>query len=327
LGDLKTLVESIKPVNLAMANHTDPAVRQYVPIRKRFDNAAFAIVLYSSFEKFIEGIVAAYAQLESRRLRYAELPRKLVKKHLARTAEMLFRGRIGEGRYVGLTEMEVVKNLFGCLSGTERYTPNKAAVVAHDRNLGVREIDELFATVGVEQMCTRVRRADAVVEWYRNMNGSPAASQDGVPAAAIEERINDLVERRNQIAHGRGTPDELPGVDKMGEAAGFIQAFAKSIFAITVGRYLQDHHAGVQLVRRQNGGPYQNGKVVIINQPAHRIFRGQAVFVLEETFGARWGRIQSLRLDDVGIQEMEARQALPMASESNWISSIQRAPA
>jgi hypothetical protein len=100
LNELRALVASIVPVNSVLAAHQDKLVRQYVQVRRRFDYAAFAIALYASFEKFIENLVAAYAQLESRRLEYAQLPPKLVKKHLSRTAEMLSRGRIGEGRYV-----------------------------------------------------------------------------------------------------------------------------------------------------------------------------------------------------------------------------------
>jgi hypothetical protein len=199
----------------------------------------------------------------------------------------------------------VVKNLFECLNGARPYTLNEAAVVAHDLNLRVREIDELFAAVGVEQMCTHVRRADALVEWYRDVSGLPFASQDGVPAVTIEERIKGLVERRNQIAHQGGTPADLLGVDEMGEAVGFIQAFAKSVFAIIVGRYLRDHHSGIQLIQRQDDGPYQSGMVVIINPPGHRIFRGQPLFILGEMIGARWGRIQSIQIDDAAVAVVE----------------------
>ena len=311
LAVLNTLVESIKPVNLALEDHKDTLVQQYISIRKRFDYAAFVVALYASFEDFIEELVVVYAQLESRRLRYTELPQKLTKKHLSQTAEMLSRGRIGQERYVGLTELGVVKNLFECLNDARPYTLNKAAVAAHDNNLRASEIDTLFAVVGIEQMCSHARQADALIEWYRDVNGLAAVSQEGVPATIIKERINDLVDRRNQIAHRGGTPVNLLGVYEMGEAIGFIKAFARSVFAIIVGRYLRDHHAGIQLVQRQDEGPYKSGKVVIINPPAHRIFRGQPIFVLGETFGARWGRIQSLRIDDADIQEMEANTNAP----------------
>lgn len=163
MGELRALVESIAPVNAALADHQNSLVRQYVIIRRRFDDAAFTVALYASFEKFIESLVAAFARLESRRVKYTELPSKLVKKHLLRTAEMLSRGHLGEGRYIGLSELDVVKNLFECLSDAGPYSLNDAAIVAHDANLRVGEIDALFATIGIENVCERVRQTDALL--------------------------------------------------------------------------------------------------------------------------------------------------------------------
>jgi hypothetical protein len=115
LADLKSLVASIAPVNNALSNHQDSLVQQYLSIRRRFDYAAFAVALYASFEKFIENLVIAYVRLESRRVQYAALPPKLMEKHLSGSAELLWRGRLGERRYAGLNQLGVVKNLFECL--------------------------------------------------------------------------------------------------------------------------------------------------------------------------------------------------------------------
>ncbi|MCP3412040.1 HEPN domain-containing protein [Bradyrhizobium sp. CCGB01] len=309
LEELRVLVASISPVNAALANHKDSLVRRYVFVRRRFDYAAFAVALYASFEKFIEAFIAEYAHFESRRLSYGELPTKLLTKHRSRTAEMLSRGRIGEGRYLGLTELEVVKNLFECLNGVKPYTLNKAAVIAHDVNLRVGEIDNLFATVGIENVCDRARRADALMHWYRETKNLEVVLQDGVPATLVEERIKDLVDRRNEIAHGGDIPTELPGENEMKEAISFMQAFAQSIFAITVGAYLKTHHAPtslghVELVQVQNDGPYKKGTIVVIEKPAKRLLVGQPVFVLVDSTGARWGRIQKLRVNDTDVHEV-----------------------
>ena len=75
LDDLAALLESIKPVNDALATHPDQLVRRYVLVRRQFDYAAFAVALYASFEKFVEDLIAAYAQLESRRLHYVNCRR------------------------------------------------------------------------------------------------------------------------------------------------------------------------------------------------------------------------------------------------------------
>lgn len=311
LKELRALVASITPVNSALEGHKDSLVRQYVTIRRRFDYAAFAVALYAAFEKFIENLVAAYVRLETRRVRYADLPPKLVKKHLSRTAEILSRGRLGEGRYASLNELDVVKNLFECLNGMTPYTLNDVAVVAHDLNLRPSEIDTLFAAVGIEQVCERVRRADALLEWYCASKGLAQAPQDGAPSATIVQRIEDVVERRNQVAHRGGNPVDLLGTDEMADTIGFIEAFSKSVFAMVVAKYLVDHHRtpdrGIPLQLRE--GPLQNGKVVVVEKPIHRLFVGQPVFVAVDSQGARWGRIQSLMVDGAIVAAVEPGDA------------------
>lgn len=313
LNELRALVASIAPVNSVLSEHQDSLIRQYVLIRRRFDYAAFAVALYASFEKFIENLVAAYVRLEARRVQYAQLPPKLVKKHLSRTAEILARGRLGEGRYAGLRDLDVVKNLFECLNGVTPYTLNEAAVIAHDMNLRHVEIDTLFAAVGIEQVCDRVRRADALLEWYCATKELDTPPREGVPAAIVEERLRDIVERRNQVAHRGGNPVDLLGADEMGDALGFIAAFSKAVFSLAVGRYLQDHHAAsrqdLQLHQREGDGPYKKGTVVVAEKPAQRLFVGQPVFVLVDSTGARWGRIRGLKVDDADIDSVEVDAA------------------
>jgi hypothetical protein len=309
LAELKALVASIAPVNKALSGHEDSVVQQYVSIRRRFDYAAFAVALYASFEKFVENLATAFICLESRRVQYAALPQKLTDKHLTGTAELLWRRRIGEGRYTGMSELGAIKNLFECLNGTNPYTLNEAVVIAHDANLRAKEVDAVFGAIGIDQVCDRVRRGDALLDWYCTAMGLDTPPQDGVKRTVIEERLKDIVERRNQVAHRGGNPLDLLGVDAMNDAIGFIEAFSRSIFALAVGRYLEAHHATsakrVELALRQGDGPFKSGTIVVVEKPAQRLFVGQPVFVVVESIGARWGRIQTLQIDDDDVQEAE----------------------
>lgn len=315
LGELKALIASIEPVNAALLGHKDSVVQQYVSIRRRFDYAAFAVALYASFEKFVENLVTAYALLEARRVDYAKLPEKLTEKHLAGTAELLWRRRLGEGRYVGMNELGVVKNLFECLSGTRPYALNEAVVSAHDANLRAGEVDAVFAAVGIEKICDRACRADAITSWYCTVQGLDTPPQDGVKRTVLEERLKGIVERRNQVAHRGGNPMNLLGSADMSEAVAFIESLGVSIFGLVVGRYLVAHHATssgrIELPLRDGDGPFKGRTVVVVDKPAQRLFVGQPVFVVVESTGARWGRIQSLRVDDADVQELAASANAP----------------
>lgn len=315
MAELKALVASIERVNSALAGHPDSVVQQYVSIRRRFDYAAFVVALYASFEKFVENLVSAYIRLESRRVQYAALPQKLTDKHLAGTAELLWRGRLGEGRYVGMSELGVVKNLFECLSGATPYTLNEAVVIAHDANLRAGEVDAVFGALGIEKICDRACRADAMMAWYCAAQGLDVPPQDGVKRTVIEERLKDIVERRNQVAHRGGNPGERLGVAAMNDAIAFIESLSMSLFGLVVGRYLETHHAAspnrIELVLRQGDGPFKNRTIVVVEKPAQQLFVGQPVFVVLESTGARWGRIQSLKNDDIEVKAIDPSTAAP----------------
>lgn len=312
LDELRALVASISPVNTALAGHHDSLVRQYLLIRRRFDYAAFTVALYASFEKFLENLVDAYARLVAQRMQYSALPIKLVQKHMAKSAELLARGRLGEGRYVGIREVDVVKNLYDCLTDATPYALNSPAIVAHDLNFRHSEINAVFGAVGIDQICDRVRRADAMLEWYATSQALIEPLQHGVPSATIEQRINDVVERRNQVAHRGGTPLELLGPDEMSDTIAFIGSLSESIFTMVVATYLQNHHVvpGSALALRLREGPYRSGRVVVVDPPNQRLYVGQPVFVVLDSLGARWGRILSLQVDDKPLEAVEQGAAV-----------------
>lgn len=311
LDELRNFVTSLSYVKNALTSHEMPAIRGFAALRRRFDNAAFVVALYASFEKYIEELVAALAILEAQRLPYTNLPQKLITKHLQRSAELLSRGRLGEGRHAGLTPSGVVANLYNCLHGVFPYTLNTAAVVWHDANLRCKDVDDMFLSLGIEHICMHVRKGDTLVSWHMNVQGLHTVPADGVPSTVIEERLNDLVERRNQVAHRGGNPEDLLGTEDMNEAIEFISALATDIFSIAAGNYLEAHHSShpevTKLAQIPEDGPYKQGTVVIVSPPATTLSVGQPVFIRKASGAARWGRIQGLQLDGTDHESIEAK--------------------
>lgn len=307
LAELQTLVNSITPVNQLLAEHHDSLVRQYLTIRRRFDYAAFIVAIYASFEKFAENLVSAYARLAASINKYNTLPEKLTRKHIRKSAEILFRGRLGEGRYVGIQSIDVVKNLFNCLSEAPGYVLNESAVVAHDLNLRYDELVSLFSDVGIDQIRNFLQRGDNIVKWYCDSNNLEEPPGSGVPIDIIQKRLDDLVERRNQVAHRGGNPDEILGPSEMTDLVNFIDALAKSIYALTVEVYLRNHHVkqGSAIRLQLKEGPYKNGRVVVVQRPMQTLYVGQPVFTFVDGSGARWDRILELRVNNASTDTVD----------------------
>ncbi|WP_287914172.1 MAE_28990/MAE_18760 family HEPN-like nuclease [Comamonas sp.] len=313
LSELKDFVSSIKHVNDALSSNENSEVRKFAALRRRFDNAAFIVALYASFESYIEALGAAYANLEAKRLAYGHLPTKLITKHLQRSADLLSRGRLGEGRYAGLTPAHVVANLHGCLNGQTPYVLNSAAVVWHDTNFRAKDIDEIFAAVGIENICTIARNGDSLNKWYAAAKGLSQAPADGVPSTVIVQRLNDIVERRNEVAHRGGNPEVLLGTHEMSESLGFIESLSEDIFSVVVANYLNAHitiGSGAEILTLMEK-PFRKGTLVVVSPPSIALYVGQAVFVCRHTGGARWGRIQSMQLNGKEYQSLEPSTTAP----------------
>lgn len=306
--ELRALVASIGPVNSALIGHTDPVVRQYLTLRRRFDNAAFITALYACYEKFSESLVISVAQSLAKLGPYNKLPKDLLTKHLKKSAEILMRGRLGEGRYSGTSELDFVKNLFNCLAGNDSYQLNSAAVVAHEANLRYGELLKIFQTAGIN--CSQILHAVHMMQWYKAEQGLEldCELQGGVPLAAVEERLDQLVENRNQIAHRGCSPDNLLGVSEMEQAISFIKALAQSLYDLAVANYLTNRYLNskdaIELAIIE--GPYQKNKVIVVTPPTCELHVGQPIISFSGEGTVRWSLINEVQVDGLAVEIVPA---------------------
>lgn len=308
LGDLEDFVKSIEPVNLALASHADSLVRRYLTVRRRLDYAAFVVALYAAFERFVEDLVWSSAELAASRYPYAELAEALRKKHLTQSGELLAKARLGDGRYSDVTETDVVDNLHGCLSGKARYRLNRHAVVYHEKNLRADVVQGLFGSIGVDDIHRAARRAAPLLQWYRDVQGVEPP-EEGVPLTSIVERLKDLVDRRNQVAHVGGPLDESLGSADMQALLEFVRAYGRSLYDVTVGTYLRRAYvegpgASVDLGQILEG-PFRNGAVVV-GKPNSRVFQGQPVLGCRGGVVDRWGYVREIRVDGRAVRNVTA---------------------
>lgn len=278
LREARVLIDSITPVNSALSGQSDSTIQKYLNVRRRFDYAALVVALYASYEKFVEDIVAAYARIKARGKRYSELPQKLTEKHCRKSTEIVSKRSLGKGRYVGLTEFMIINNLHQCLSNLPNYQLNDVAVVAHENNLRYHETLSLVANLGINDLCNKVRRSDALTNWFAKAS-SLTGHVDSVPLETVLARLEDLVERRNQITHRGGSPDNILGPDEMRELVDFVEATCQGIFAVIVRDYIEcdyiNPQKAIELTVKE--GPYKSGTVVVIGNPGASTYIGQPI--------------------------------------------------
>ncbi|WP_282281164.1 MAE_28990/MAE_18760 family HEPN-like nuclease [Pseudomonas sp. PS02302] len=301
IQDLESFVKSIGPVNELLGTDQNHHIRSYLTLRRRFDHSAFIVSLYATFERYAEGIVAEYAKKLSHFKSYEDLPEALTNKYLQRIS-FLLRSQLGEGRYKGVTKYTVTESLYKCLAG-EAYELMPMAVTHHDNNLRMGPLTSLFKDVGISLFSEIFRKSKDVVEWHRSEGGYEG--EFSTIASRVEARLDDLVERRNEIAH-RGVSDDLIGQEEMERLIKFIRSLADGIYKVVLGETLREAISSQAFVASTEiiDGPYVKGTVVIVNASKNKLYVGQPFIAIDPAGWAESGNIASIQINRGSVQSV-----------------------
>ncbi len=299
ISDLLTLLKDGARVEEHLKSRNDPALAEYLRVRRTFDYAGLVVLLYAHFEQFVENLVWSYADAMSKNLVYVKLPEGLKTRHLEISVDLLARKRIGSGRYENLTELGVVRNLFECAHDNRPANLTREALVHHERNLRADVITDLFAGVGINDVNARACKADALMKWAEALEGSARP----IPTSQVAAKLNRLVDLRNDIAH-RGTTDDITTFDNITELVIFVEAYGRALHATVV-----THHLRTLLKDSSpltiTEGPLKEGRVVVVTNPPVALRKWQAVcaFAGDPNTDARWGYVESLQINDEEVDE------------------------
>lgn len=201
--------------------------------RKRYVYSVAIISLYGLLERFVEELMVAYVTRVSRCFaRYELLPGAIQKNHVAASIDLL--KVIPEDRYrTSLSEADVISNLHSCLSGSAEFSINGEAFALHRGNITLQKISEFMGKVGISGYSKRALISSEFSAWFRKAGRAPdirAAPDSEVPN--LLRPLNDLVERRNQLAHGIIVSDDIESIELLNERCGFILTFGKALFRV-----------------------------------------------------------------------------------------------
>ena len=317
IGELKIFVKSIGEVDKKLADHKDPSIRACRNIRRRLDYAAFIISSYTALERFVEDIVWSHTELEASRNKYSDLCEKLRTKHFRQSGELICKSRLGEGRYRGVTEPEIVRNLYKCLADHENYKLNRHAVVHHDRNLRSDVLAELFGRLGIENFMDAVCGIQGMKKWYGIDQGTDRCPENSVLKRIIDLKLGDHVERRNQVSHAGRDLDQYLDADEMMDRLKFLEAFGRSMFDILAHMYIDRYYikSGEAVsIGRPIEGPFKEKKVAVVAKPPCKIFKGQPIIGVLDKQVNRYGYIEEVRVNDSTVDSIDPGSGFPDAN-------------
>jgi hypothetical protein len=287
-GDAASIIESVRNAMLSPAKAA------------QFLYSSVIIELYGCLEAYVEDLIEDYVRELNRLVsRYADLPKGLKANH--RRLSGLFADRIESKANPGLvTVADVIANLHSCLSGANGFVINAEAFAYHTANVRVPIVEKMFVDAGSASIMTTIGSDPR----FRSVKD--AIDPD---TADLFFRINDLADRRNEVAHG--APSELLSVALLAQYIEVMDAFANALFNATAISLMPYARSTIAV---NIGSPYQilrAGRVALFDlQPGNSVHVNDTIVAYSGDMPIRAGAISSLQVDNAN--QISVTPAVPL---------------
>lgn len=312
LAAVKEYIEKLKETNDVVLQHPDEeSAKEFkklisMPQKRSYDYSLIIITIYGVFESFVEKIVCAYLSKLSYYIpKYDSLPELLKKNHIELSAKLI---DSSSPKYRELSPKDIIANLHSCLSQTETgYHLNIDAFRQHTSNFRADSLRDFFKLSAVDRMQDHIIKDEALTSFIRSSMGDTAGST--LPPDKFFEYLEDLVERRNVVAHGSDV-DDILSLDYLSDYATYIgflmQAIMNGMFS-ELYAILLNTTATFEL-----GKPIKiyDNRIVCINSFNQHIRVGDIIISKNTKGSLRFGPIKSIQINGKECKEVGVDRAV-----------------
>ena len=215
--------EQIKNLLNTLSSHD----RGFRTDRRIFEYKASIISLYGLIEKYVEIWIKEYLDFLSSVIpEYTQIHEKIRENHFELSLKLINTITTRESaKYQRLTKEEVLNKLNNCIVNPSKYQINADAFVLLSGNLNHNKIVELFNKLNLDLNDELLKNEELKNEIGLNQNTISRIEKD-----ILYNKINDLVERRNQIAHGSEEVDDILSISELEPYIQFLEKYCQAIF-------------------------------------------------------------------------------------------------
>ena len=204
-------------------------------IEKRvFEYKAAIISLYGLLEQYVETWIKEYLDsLSSLVPEYNQIDEKIRNNHFELSLKLIDIITREFAKYKNLTKEEVLRKLNNCMFTPINYQINTEAFVLSSGNLKHNKIVDLFKLLNVDLNSELIKS-----ESLNKEIGLQSNQISNKEKYILYNKINDLVERRNQIAHGSEILDIL-GISGLEPYIQFLEVYCQTIFETLFEKFIK----------------------------------------------------------------------------------------
>jgi hypothetical protein len=206
--------------------------------KKVFEYNSVIVSLYGYVERFIEELVSEYLKyLNDTVPSFEKLPQKVQEAHMELSLELIRNAHLQKNQ--GVVEKEaIISNLHACFKDPEKYKLNIDAYTQHSANFKQRIVDDLFARCGISGVSKLLRGVEVFLRLLESVDPERDLKQYlSKTDSIVFGELDDLAERRNEVAHGRA-PSELLSLELLRARISFLEAYGEALARVVYERTL-----------------------------------------------------------------------------------------
>lgn len=225
--------------------------------KRRYDYNLIIITLYGILEGFMEQIIVVYLEnINDYVSNYQSLPEAIQNNHVVLSADLIKYTKT-LSKYENILVNDIILNLNSCLNGKDKYKINVDAFTYHSSNFRKDMIRDFFKNVGVYDITKNICKAEVFIKFFSFNDGVTEDNVKKYQENKFFEYLDDLVERRNQIAHGLDI-DDLLSLEILTTYGLYLKALINSIYNIL--------NFELNKIKFNNNKKYELGKAIkVIN--------------------------------------------------------------
>ena len=254
IGHVREYIKHIELVNKMASdknniyfNDFNAHLQKFRVEKKLFEYKSITISLYGILEKNVSIWVLEHASsLESTISSYESIPDSIKKKHFNLSVKLI--SLISEGRHSKYEELDkelVLKKLSNCIADPNNFNLNSEAFTPMSGNLKHSKIVDAFRPLDID-LNEKLKNDDKFVDFLERNFGKNIINKGD----ELYFLIDELVSRRNDIAHGRDI-DNILNITEFDDYMRFLEEYGNAIFRIIEEKEIE-YEANFNFTRVEN---------------------------------------------------------------------------
>ncbi|MEH6979107.1 MULTISPECIES: MAE_28990/MAE_18760 family HEPN-like nuclease [Bacillus] len=275
-----------------------------------FEYNTIIISMYGYFEAFIEELIKAYiSNLSETVSDFKKMPLKIQENHSALSAILI--QNLTLPKYQNITTADkIIINAHSCVVGNGNYSINLDAYTYHTSNFRQGSIDEFFYKIGINQVSSLILRHPGFEKYL---------VENEISKAIAFGRIDDLAERRNQVAHGG--QNELLSLEILLDYINFFELYGKTLYEVLMIEIIQFRMENSLNIRLLDLPIATYGRdIVWFNVEDTKVCVGDNIYARtnNQSEPVRYGAIESIQFNDEQCQELIAVESIQVGLKVNF---------